>query len=174
MINDDFIKDIISKTIDGKNEALHAYDKMMWMVRSGYLTLVFAGWSFIIKAAIENKYQIEFQKTGPYILILSAFTLALAFSGYLIDKEYAKRKFRLIISINQLMRQIVLWNYDESENINKNEMMELLQISGDADNLNYKSVQYHNEMKIIKTIYLTPALIVLAIIIYYAGNIFLL
>lgn len=39
-----FIKEIIKKEIDVKIQALHKYDKMLWALRTGFLTLFFAGW----------------------------------------------------------------------------------------------------------------------------------
>ena len=38
-------KEIILGEIAGKNSAIHAYDKILWMIRSGYLTLFYGGCS---------------------------------------------------------------------------------------------------------------------------------
>lgn len=141
------------------------------MVRSGYLTLVFAGWSLIIKTAIEK--QMEFQKMAPYILIISAFSLALALSGYRIDKEYARRKFRVINSINQLTKLMLSRTYDISEYKHQDELTELLKISGDAYNKNYKSGEYNNEISIINTIYSVPSILIVIILLNYLNNLFL-
>ncbi|MBL0007106.1 MAG: hypothetical protein IPP25_07940 [Saprospiraceae bacterium] len=105
MNNETFLEKFVSTEIGGKNTAIHAYDKMMWMVRSGYLTLVFAGWGFVIKAALENSLDIQFIK--PYILLLSSFSIVLAFGAFLIDRNYARRKFRVITAVNEII-QLVL------------------------------------------------------------------
>ena len=36
-------KDIVLGEIAGKNVAVHAYDKISWMIRTGYLTLFYSG-----------------------------------------------------------------------------------------------------------------------------------
>ena len=50
-MNEDFLIKLVNSEIAGKNNAIHAYDKMIWTVRTGFLTLVFVAWSFVIKAA---------------------------------------------------------------------------------------------------------------------------
>ncbi|TAK64590.1 MAG: hypothetical protein EPO24_03190 [Bacteroidetes bacterium] len=88
------IQNIVMGEIAGKNAAIHAYDKMMWTVRSGYLILVFDGLGFIVKFAIENG--VEMPALKPYVLLFSAFTIIHSRGAYEIDRNYARRKFRVI------------------------------------------------------------------------------
>ena len=96
-----FLKSLINGEIAGKNNAIHVYDRMIWMVRSGFLTLVFAGWSLMLKAAVENK--VDILQIAPYVFMLCGFTLALAIGGFMIDRNYVRRKFRVIKALNGLM-----------------------------------------------------------------------
>lgn len=162
------IKGLINSEIAGKNNAIHAYDRMVWTVRSGFLTLVFAGWSFVIKAAVENK--TDFRQTTSYIFILSAFSLALAIGAYIIDRNYARRKFRVITGLHQLMEIITTLDFDKVQSETQSELTELLKISGDADNHKYKSAAYRNEITVSRIIYSVPSALITGIIFYYLFN----
>jgi hypothetical protein len=48
MIDKTFLDKTTGDEISVKIQAIHAYDKIVWTVRSGFLTLVFGGWGFII------------------------------------------------------------------------------------------------------------------------------
>src|SRR6185436_11121529 len=109
-----------------------AYDRMIWTVRSGFLTLVFAGWSITIKSAIEAKAGLA--NITPYVLTLCAFTLGLAAGAFIIDRNYARRKFRVIAAINELMQIITTKNIEDLDKPVPAELIELLKISGDAAN----------------------------------------
>lgn len=43
---------LINNELTGKNAAIHAYDKMIWKVRAGFLTLVFGAWRLAVKATM--------------------------------------------------------------------------------------------------------------------------
>jgi hypothetical protein len=160
-----FIEQLIKDEKAGKNMAIHAYDKMMWTVRSGYLTLVFGGWGFIIKSAIEKGVSLEFIK--PYVLLLSGFTLALSIGAYLIDRNYAKRKFRVIKAVNNLVQMMMSEDMNNLKAEKREKLLELLQISGDAANDSYKMQAFTNEMHVGRTIYLLPVLLLIIILTYY-------
>ena len=48
------LEKLVLEEIGGKNRAIHAYDRMMWTVRTGFLTLFFAGWGILLKALVEK------------------------------------------------------------------------------------------------------------------------
>ncbi len=139
MADETFIEKITINEIAGKYAPIHAYDGMIWKVRSGFLTLVFAGWSLIIKTAIENK--TEFTIILPYVFMLSGFSLALAIGGYKIDMNYVKRKFRVINGLNELTEITATININ-MQNIQQKALIELLKILGDSFNDKYKSKAY--------------------------------
>ena len=47
-------KDIILGEIAGKNTAIHAYDKILWMIRTGYLTLFYGGWAIVLNVIADS------------------------------------------------------------------------------------------------------------------------
>jgi hypothetical protein len=40
---------------EGKNRAIHAYDGIVWNIRSGFLTLLFGGWSILLTGIVQTK-----------------------------------------------------------------------------------------------------------------------
>lgn len=161
----EFLKTLVTNEIGGKKLAIHAYDKMMWMVRSGFLTLVFAGWSILIKSVIDAKS--DLYSITPYIYILSAFSLALAIAGYRIDINYAKRKFRVIASVNRLMPLVVKFNFENIQTEEEDELVSLLKISGDAYNDIYKGKSFNNELNVSRLIFFVPAGLILGILVFF-------
>lgn len=159
-----YLTKIIQGEIEGKNTAIHAYDKMMWTVRSGYLTLVFGGWGLVIKSAVETKAELPTIK--PYILMLSAFTIALAIGAYLIDRNYARRKFRVIHAVNELMQLLMKTDFENIDDI-KIKLKSLLQISGDADNKSYRFNAFFNEMKVSNIIYMLTSGLIITVVVYF-------
>jgi hypothetical protein len=93
--------------LEGKNLAIHAYDQMIWKVRSGYLTLVFGGWGILLTALAngvsERRFDELIGRAAPLVGAMFVLTSALAGAGYLVDIDYVRRKFRVIHSLNGLM-----------------------------------------------------------------------
>jgi hypothetical protein len=161
MDNNNFTETLVNAEISGKYKAIHAYDKMIWVVRSGFLTLIFAAWSIIIKSAIESK--INLREIRPYLFILSAFSFTLAIGGYLVDRNYARRKFRVIAALSGMMEIILAINFQNMENKTREVLTQLLKISGDASNNSYMSEPYNNEIMITPIIYGIPSLLMTSI-----------
>ena len=163
-MNDEFVKDLIKSEIGGKFAAIHAYDKMIWTVRTGFLTLVFAAWALLIKTGLENKLSIA--EMDSYIYLLSGFSLVLAIGGFKIDLNYARRKFRVIKAVNQLMKFICSTGEDNLNTDDRSRLTGLLQISGDAANKEYRQPSFDNELNVSRIIYTVPALLITGILIY--------
>ena len=164
MQNIDFLKSLISSEVAGKNNAIHAYDRMVWTVRSGFLTLVFAGWSLTIKSAIENN--INLLHVIPYVFMLTGFTLSLAIGAFMIDRNYVRRKFRVITAVNTLMDIITNSDLSDEQTQRNHQLPGLLKISGDTDNSSYRSGAYENELLVSRIIYIVPSMLVVGIAIY--------
>jgi hypothetical protein len=164
-MNEDFLINIVNSEIAGKNNAIHAYDKMIWTVRTGFLTLVFVAWSFVIKAGIEQR--LDPAENPAFVYILSAFSLVLAIGGYKIDLNYARRKFRVIRALNEIMEIICSPETNQLQNTDRKKLTRLLQVSGDAANKDYRQKSFENEIIISKIIYAGPALLIIGILVYY-------
>lgn len=165
MDNQHFLSSLVQNEIGGKYAAIHAYDRMIWTVRSGFLALVFAGWSIIIKSAIETKAALA--DITPYVLTLCAFSLGLAAGAFVIDRNYARRKFRVIAAINELMQIITTKKMEELDKPVPTELVELLQISGDAANDKHLIPAFANEILVSRIIYIVPSVLITGVMMYY-------
>lgn len=161
--NTSFLENLINNGIEGKIKALHAYDRLMWTVRSGYLTLVFAGWGFLIKSAVDAK--LSFPEFAPYAQLLSVFTIALSLAAFRIDISYVQKKFRVIQSLHRIMDKLATVDFERPDN-QLREMIEYLKIAGEADNKNYDNKSYRREQKLIMLIYLLPGFLSLCILLF--------
>lgn len=158
-------KDIILGEIAGKNAAIHAYDKILWMIRSGYMTLFYGGWAVVLKSMIENGG--GFTDYKGILVIMFAITLSLAIGAYLVDKNYLRRKFRVIFSLNILLEYA--FKIQDEEAIDKTILDTLhthLKVSGDADNTNYDTDGYKQAIFAENAIYIISVLSLLAALLY--------
>jgi hypothetical protein len=159
-----YIKQIIPGEIAGKSGAIHAYDKMMWSIRSGFYTLVFVGWSLIIKEGLDEK--MHFSEILPYMVLLSFFSLSMAAGAFFIDRNYARRKFRVITRVNELMEFIMRNDLDHPTPEQENRLTEILKIAGESDAHYWESKGYNIEIRAMQLIYFTPSVIILFLLIY--------
>jgi hypothetical protein len=124
--------------IEGKNKAIHTYDDVVWKIRTGFLTLLFGGWSVLLKAVIDSA---SIQKYVPLIHGLLAFSFGFAFGAAFIDRSYIRRKFRVIFALNRLMAEVQAcggdWNKMPSG---------LLAVAGDNTSAPYSCKDYRQAM----------------------------
>lgn len=165
-----FSKQTVLNEISGKNVAIHAYDKIIWQVRTGFLSLTFGGWTFIIKGAIENGKTIL--QTSDFFYIMIAISIVLGISGFLIDRNYIRRKFRVINSLS-ILQELLINNEIDFENIKDTDRLKIIphiKIVGDSGNKNYKGVGYKQELTVSYLIFSTVMLGCLCLLIYLLNN----
>jgi hypothetical protein len=161
------LEQIILDEIDGKNKAIHAYDQMLWTIRSGFLTLVFVGWGFMLKGMIDQKDPDLLIKAAARVAIaLLLISLGLAFGGFIIDINYVRRKFRVINALNNLFLLILERDCaDVGTSINVAQIKSLsalVHVSGDTGDISYRIKGYCSELVICFTLYFVPILMILA------------
>jgi hypothetical protein len=148
------LEDLVKGEIGGKNAAIHAYDKIIWMVRTGFATIVFAGWALLVSGITDNSN--SYKDMIPLVLMMLPVTLALALGAYKLDENYVQRKFRVINGLNQLLK--VMLEIGISHQItdeHKKILEDVLQVSGDMDNDTYKQVNgYSPAIKAGKLLYI--------------------
>lgn len=158
-------KDIILGEIAGKNAAVHAYDKILWMIRSGYLTLLYGGWAIVLKSVIDKGG--SFSQHKEIMIIMFGVTLVLTFGAYMVDLNYLRRKFRVIASLNQLLK--FSFDIEDMEAIN-DETLELLhkhiKVSGDADNKKYKTDGYKQAVYAERWVFGASVLLLIGALLY--------
>ena len=102
---EDVFEKIVLGEIEGKNRAIHAYDGIVWKIRSGFLTLLFGGWSILLTGIVQTKDKspVDYQ---PLAWGLFLFSLGFAFGARYVDRSYIRRKFRVILALDRLMDEI--------------------------------------------------------------------
>ncbi len=152
---------MVQAEIGGKYLAVHAYDRMLWTIRSGFVTLFFAGWGLLLRGIIEH----PFGKVGDglsneakeilFVIVLT--TVALGFVGLLLDQNYARRKFRVIYALDRLMGVMLA---KAGQPPDPQELAEFVQVSGDKQNNTYRLVSgYRPAWWMAFWIYFTPVLL---------------
>jgi hypothetical protein len=101
---DDLLVKVVLGEIKGKNKAIHAYDSIVWKIRSGFLVFMFGGWSILLKVGLRKEgLEIISQ---PLALGLLLFSVSFAYGAWNIDRHYLRRKFRVILALNGLTEEI--------------------------------------------------------------------
>jgi hypothetical protein len=153
-------KEIILGEITGKNNAIHAYDKILWTIRSGYLTLMFGGWAIVIKGAMDQGGDLK--KIRHLLIVMFVVSVSFAIGAFILDQNYERRKFRVIASLNRLLSQAL--NLEDVENIKAEErkaLHESIQVAGDADNNSYRISGYKQAAAAGITLYVASVIAVL-------------
>ena len=141
MIMDDLVSKVVLGEISGKNQAIHAYDKLIWTIRTGFLTLFFAGWGILLKSIIDNPSDLAANLHRVLIAMLIV-SIALSLGGLIIDQNYVRRKFRVIHSLDLLLAALMRSGvqFDQIHD----EIIDYIQVSGDKDNTHYQNVSGYN------------------------------
>jgi hypothetical protein len=128
---------------------------MIWTVRTGFLTLFFAGWGILLKALIEKSSKEPSVLDNRILLVMLLVSVVLGIGGLIIDQNYAKRKFRVIYALDSLMSGLVQTQGQVHDNLGYIEAF--LQVAGDKSDKNYRKVSgYRREATASWTIYLLP------------------
>lgn len=125
-----FKQTLIINEIEGKNKAIHAYDNIIWVVRTGYLTLIFGTWALLLKGLIDNG---STYGLSMYISPMIIISLGLTIGGMIIDFNYIYRKYKVINSLNQLMNNAFtsFENVEGNDNQDNSDILNALLIAGD-------------------------------------------
>lgn len=154
----DMIFRMITDELSGKIKAIHAYDKMIWMIRSGFITLFFAGWGIIFKSVIDNSSQPQCN-LHRVLIAMALISVALSLGAMILDLNYVRRKFRVIDAFDGLMS--IIMREDVQILNNPSQLINYMQVSGDKDNKSYLNVLgYHNECYAGVVIYTVPIIMI--------------
>lgn len=164
MERESLLEKTIMFEIDGKNQAVHEYDKMLWNLRIGYLTLFFAACGLLIKSIIDNKciYQIS-----DIVYLLAILAIGISAGAFTVDSSYTRRKYKVIRVMNLLYKVITEKVRDGVPNAD--DFKDLLMISGTTriqsegnDDLEcLKDTGYWREIGVSILIYFLPLIILL-------------
>jgi hypothetical protein len=146
------LEKLILEEVSGKNQAIHAYDKILWTVRTGFLTLFFAGWGVLLKSLVETSFKEPVAQDNSNLLVMLLVSVALGVGGFIVDQNYAKRKFRVIYALDRLMMSVLERKGQCQQGLGDDEVF--LQVAGDKNDDNYLKVSgYWREAAVSWTIY---------------------
>jgi hypothetical protein len=142
----------------GKNRAIHAYDGMVWKIRTGFLTLLFGGWAILLKGLVKSPNGPSYHK--PLALGLFLFSAGFAFAAWSVDRAYIRRKFRVIDALGRLIDAIRTCGGDYLQI-----PPELLKVAGDCAQMPFDSAGCREATRAELSVYLIPLAILVAAIV---------
>jgi hypothetical protein len=149
------VQQVFLDEIRGKNAAIQSYDDIIWKIRTGYLTLLFAGWAILLEGMI-GRTQSQDDRSGKYIAILSLVSLGLTIAGFYIDRSYSRRKARVIHALDRLTHEVVTTGGDV-----KKIPLDLLNISGDDPHATFDEGRFQFALRKAALVYFVPFVTVL-------------
>jgi hypothetical protein len=150
------LEQLILAEVQGKNQAIHAYDGMVWKIRSGFLTLFFGGWSILLKAFVSAPEQ-KFDTHGGLAIALFLFSVGFALGAWIIDRNYIRRKFRVILALDTLTTALV-----NSRGDVRQVSAGLLAVAGDNGDMPFDCSGFRQARRTELGIYLTPLLLLVS------------
>src|SRR4030042_360890 len=156
---DTIFRETIKFEMEGKNQAIHEYDKMLWNLRIGYLTVFFGVWALLIRTVIEKG---VVPQRSQIFFLMTILAFVIAAGAFFVDTNYVRRKYKVIKAMNDLYGRIT------DMAVSKDSALEgfrnLLLISGttkvksmekrDTDSL--RGTGYVRELLVCFAIYLVP------------------
>jgi hypothetical protein len=131
-----FLEQVVLTEVSGKNAAIHAYDGMIWKIRTGSLTLLFFGWGVLLKSVTDEPPQ------ASLLLAMFCFSCGLALGGWLVDRTCTRRKFRVIIALDRLLKTI-----KESPDQLNSIPAEVLSLAGDNVGMPFRCHGYQEAVR---------------------------
>jgi len=154
---------VLLDEIAGKNAAVHAYDRILWTIRSGFVTVLFVGWGFILRSLAESAQPRVRPGVATAMLIASA---GLAVTAFIVDIHYARRKFRVIADLNELLAYTVRYATsllpDRPEVPAPESLLQVLCVSGESDDDRFRGAGYTRAARISAVVYGVPPTFILA------------
>jgi hypothetical protein len=165
MNKSEVLEKLVLAEVEGKKAAIQSYDGIIWKIRTGYLTLLFAGWAILLKSIADAA-----EKPGSqYVVLIVAmflFSAGLALGGYFVDRTYTKRKARVISAQNALNDQII----ECARHLEKLEP-KLLHVSGDDPDRPIDPKGFHEAMVGAYCVYFIPLMtLAIVVIVFLLGE----
>jgi hypothetical protein len=142
--------------MEGKNRAIHAYDDIVWKIRSGFLTLLMGGWAITLKGITESNV-VTTANHAPLVFALLLFSFGFAFGAWFIDRNYIRRKFRVILALDAIIDELAD-NGGEVATLSP----QLLKVSGDDALMPFDCPGYRQARRAELAVYLAPLVFLVA------------
>jgi hypothetical protein len=152
------LQQIVLGEIAGKNRAIHAYDGIVRKIRSGFLTLLFGGWSILLTGILEGSHRSP-TDYRPLAWGLFLFGLGFAFGARYVHRSYIRRKFRVIHALDRFLDHIATYGGDD-----RSVPHELLTVAGDNPAMPYEGAGYREASRAELSVYVAPLVILTVVI----------
>jgi len=161
---EELLTDTIKFEMGGKNQAIHEYDKMIWQLRIGYLTVFFTVWGLIIKSLIDKG---TINQLDQIVSLMSLLAIVITIGACGVDSSYVRRKYKVINALNKLYGTII--DYAEGDHEQFEKFRKTLIISGTTAH-SFKAATksdklvgsgYWREVVVCIVVYLIPLLVLL-------------
>ncbi len=152
--------------MEGKNQAIHEYDKMIWNLRIGYLTIFFSAFSILLKSVIDKGSLCQKDLILDLVKILA---IMISIGALFVDSNYVWRKYKVIKAINALYREIFKLAVIKEPDLKG--FKNLLLISGTTD-VNDQDIEKLDRLKgtgIIREFFVCLLIYLVPLIIVYFG-----
>jgi hypothetical protein len=151
------LEKLVLGEVEGKNQAIHLYDDIVWKIRSGFLTLLLGGWAILLKGMVETSQRsVDIHRYRGLVGGLLLFSVAFAFGAWYIDRAYLRRKFRVILALNHLIDDLVASSGDVTSMSTSH-----LKVVGDNPAIPFDSSGYRQARSTELAVYLAPLVLVI-------------
>ena len=182
-----FLEQILLDEIQGKNNAMHAFDRIIWTIRTGFVTVFFGAWGILVTGlARENA---DLQLIAKLVVPLWIVSAGLSLCAWLVDVNYMRRKFRVIRALNTAFDEFVdhaisasdpeKENASDAEKDNsklpREKLKAFFRVSGDSGGGSFAGAGYDDAKTACTLIYTVPcitvaiSLLAFSLIISYAA-----
>jgi hypothetical protein len=148
------LQKIVLGEIEGKNRAIHAYDDIVWKIRTGFLTLILGGWAIVLKGIVDAQSP-DMERYRGLVSALLLFSVGFTFGAWYIDRSYLRGKFRVILALNALIDELATSGKE------LNTLSSLLKVVGDDAQREFDCAGYREAMRTELAVYLVPLIIIL-------------
>jgi hypothetical protein len=147
------LQKIVLGEIEGKNRAIHAYNDILWKIRTGFLTLILGGWAIVLKGIVDAQSP-DMERYRGLVSALLLFSFGFTFCAWYIDHSYVRAKFRVILALNALIDEL-------AGGKELNTLSSLLKVVGSDSQREFKCAGYCEAKRTELAIYLVPLIIIL-------------
>lgn len=151
------VEELIRSQLAGKAKALELYDAILWKIRAGYLTVLYA----LLTVLSGKEFQLA-ELIGPQRKIDFLFYTAVSFSScaFLLDLKFLFAKHKVVQARNRLSDCA----YDlasQKKGGGQGELKRLLHLSGESPGLPKLRLFWAGNWPIVLYYFITPALVTL-------------
>ena len=149
------IVQVVKEEMAGKHRAIYAYDKIIWRIRVGFVTLFFGGWAIFLTGYLGKNAVAERAEVALIGLLL--FSMASALAAFMADTRYRAGKAQVIADLEGFLAALLKQHREEAEkaNLPPDATRRLLRISGEQSDA--------TKLRATLFIYGVPPLIALAL-----------